>query len=364
MLIYLGILFFINTDMECYKNVIGFAREACDCIEGWDDDYALSKSGLFITELQGMSLRMLDSLGGCEDLWAKMTAALENAVNTFKLDLSQGLAQYKQPRRKRFNGVIGDKSFNRLAPDSNYYGLRMYSDILGGSFILRGVTLLHDDAETLNLEIYDDDELLHTVQVETAVNRPALTMFDTPIELPLDGNYYFLVTPFSSRAYQNKLTCGCGGFRWCFDIASPCLTPSRDGWTEWAMVGGVWGEDVNERQDWAPQKQGGGMILHGNFVCDAFYHLCNESTDFSKDEGLAMAWAILYKAGEFLTNYIMGSPEVTRYTLLGLEQLDANRQYYSVRYEVLIDYLSQTVEDNECLMCKPPQGVRFYSQRL
>ena len=109
------------------------------------------------------------------------------------------------------------------------------------------------------------------------------------------------------------------------------------------------------------------MILHGNFTCSIFDALCNEDSDFNNDElDRAMAWAILYKTGEFLTNYIMDTGEVSRYTLLGTEALNENRVYYNKRYAILVDWLAQNMDDdrNDCLKCKSPMGLRRRSQML
>ena len=354
---------------NCLYNVVGFSRTECACVDGWDESYAVSDSGLYISELQGMSLRILDSLGGCEDLWDKMTAARENAINAFKLDLVQALMKYKEPVRRPFSGDIGGryatggKKITDLVTDSTYYGMRIYSDIKGGKYILRGVSLILDSTEAVNLEIYDEYDLLHTVALTSVADRPNKTLI-TPIELTLDRNYYLLIAPVG-RAYSNKLTCNCGGFKWCFDVNDPCIRQSRELWTEWIMAGGVYGDVLADREDWTVNSKASGMILHGNFVCDVFDNFCRDESDFVNNEiDASMAYAIWYKAGEFLTTYIMGSPEVSRYTLLGMEQLNENRTYYAERYNVMIDWLSKSMEDNDCIRCRPPQGMRMRSQRI
>jgi hypothetical protein len=354
---------------SCLENVIGFAREECKCIDDWDASYALSDSGLYISEVQGMSLDILDSLGGCEDIWDKMINARTNAINAFKIDLAQELSKYKEPTRKSFSGDIGGryadtgKKITSLITESNYYGIRMYSDIQGGKYILRGVSLILNTTEAVNLEIYDEYDLLDTIALSSVANRPHKTDI-TPIELSLDRNYYFLIAPVG-RAYSNKLTCNCGGFRWCFDIDNPCYRLSRDGWTEWVMAAGVYGDAIDDREDWTKCGRASGMILHGNFVCDVFDNFCRDESDFISNEiDTSMAYALLYKASEFLTTYIMASSEVSRYTLLGMEQLNENRIYYAERYKVMIDWLAKSMEDNDCLRCRPPQGMRMRSQRL
>ena len=80
----------------------------------------------------------------------------------------------------------------------------------------------------------------------------------------------------------------------------------------------------------------------------------------------AIAHAILFKAGSFLSGYIMDSEEVSRYTLLGIDGLSANMAYYEERYKVMIDFIAANIEEdrNECLKCRSPHGYERQSQML
>jgi hypothetical protein len=344
---------------ECLNFVVGMAREECDCVSDWDASYANSDSGLFISELQGMSLRILDSLGGCPFIWEKMENARLNAINAFKTDVMMEILKYKEPIRDRFTGDIGYKQFTRLVSGTHtYYGLRMYSDIRGGTFTLRNITVILNSTENFNLEIYDDYDLLYTIPVSSQADRPKTTTI-TPIEFPLDRNYYFIYNPVGTP-YANKLTCGCGTYHWCFCVESPCYKSSRDKWTEWSMIGGVTGDVIGDREDWSCSQVANGLSLHGNFTCNGLNSLCNEDSDFQNNElDVAIAWAILYKAGEFLTNYIMDTGEVSRYTLLGTEALNTNRIYYNARYAIMVDFIARSWDEDrdDCMRCKPPMGI-------
>lgn len=346
---------------DCWSDIFGLSRTIDPCIDDYPVGYTDSLSGLYLDELTGMSLKILNSGDDSTTLWEKMERARENAIRAFQTDLRMALSEYKEPTRQRFSGDIGGKSFSRLLTASTYYGIRMYSDIRGGSFNLRAVSLILNTTEAVNLEIYDEYDLLHTVALTSVAGRPHKTDI-TDIELPLDRNYYFLISPVGVP-YSNKLTCGCGGFKWCFSIDNPCYRYSRDRWTEWAMIGGVSGTVLADREDWATNHHASGMILHGNFTC--YDELCSEDSDFVNNEiDRAIAYAVLYKTGEFLSTYIMDSGEVNRYTLLGVDVLNENRVYYNTRYVVLINWLAQNMEDTECLKCKPPMGIRRRAQML
>jgi len=356
----------------CLENVIGFTRKTDACVSGYDASYSESDSGLFIDELPGMALRLLSTTGGNYSIWEKMTYARENAVNAFKVDVLREIYKTKEPARNRFYGDIGGKAFSSSLSADTYHGLRMYSDIIGGSFNLRGVTLILDTTEAINLNVYtgQDDEdggaAIETIALTSLAGRPKYTAI-TPVSFDLEGDLYFLYSTAGGVPKNNKLTCNCGGFSWCFDVNKPCYKYSRDKWTEWAMVAGVHGSDLTVRDDWGTSRDARGLILHGNFECDILTMLCNEHADWTQDPvDYAIAWAILYKAGSFLTAYIMDSEEVNRYTLLGVEGLSANIQFYETKYKEMIEFIGEnmTEDRNECLKCKSPHGYKRQSQML
>lgn len=353
----------------CFENVIGFSRKEDLCVADeaseWLADYAVSDSGLYIDELPGMPQRFISSLGGNYDIWEKMNNALENAIGAFKIDVLGEILKYKEPVRDRFRGDIGGKSFTSVLTDHTYQGLRIYSDVDGGQFVLRGVSLILNVTEAVTLEIYDDYDLLYSYNLTSQAGRPKYTAI-TPLTLPLTGNLYFLYTT-TGQPYNNKLTCNCGGHKWCFDTDNPCYAPSRDAWTQWAMIGGTGGDVLSDRADWNTSRDAGGMILHGDFGCDVIGTLCSDHSDWTGNEvDLAIANAIWYKTGEFLATYVMDTEEVSRKTLLGVEQWNANRAFYNARYVVMINFIAENFEDsrNECLKCRNPFGYHKKAQML
>jgi hypothetical protein len=198
------------------------------------------------------------------------------------------------------------------------------------------------------------------------LGKPKYTAI-TPIDLDLNGNYYFIYAPVGTP-YNNKMTCGCGGYRWCFNVEKPCYNSSKDNWTLWAMCGGVHGTDISVRDTWGVSQEAQGLRLHGEFKCDAMNMLCSDASDFENNEiDSAIAWAILYKTAEFLTYEIKNSGEVSRYVLIGADDvLSTNMQYYSDRYAVLINFIAENIEPsrNECLKCRSSFGISRKSQRL
>lgn len=354
---------------SCFDSVVGVSRNPDLCVTGsYDTD---SLSGLYLDELPGTSLRILDSVGGNTSLVEKMEYARENAINAFKIDVMKEILKTKEPARPRFIGDIGGKSFTSVMSADTYHGLRMYSDILGGTFVLRGVTLMLDVTEAVTLQVFSEPEaedggaeLTHFHLTSLSDKRKYTAV--TPTTFDLEGDLYFLFTT-TGQPYNNKLTCNCGGFKWCFNIEHPCYRYSRDKWTEWAMVGGTHGSDLTIRDDWGTTREARGIILHGDFNCDSLGILCSDHSNWTENVvDQAIASAIVYKAGSFLSTYIMDSEEVNRFTLLGIDQLGANIAFYEQSYVKMIEFIGANIEDdrNECLKCRSPHGYKRQSQIL
>lgn len=353
---------------SCFESIIGYSRKENACVvDAWDASYADSASGLYVDELPGMPQDFIASTGGNYNIWEKMYNSMDNAIRTFKVDVLGEIMKYKEPARRRYYGDVGGKSFTTiLSADHTYRGLRMYADVKGGTFTLRAMTLILNVTEDVTLEIYDEYDLLYTYTLHSQAGKPIKTTI-TPLTLDLDRNYYFLYTT-TGKPYNNKLTCNCGSYKWCFNIYSPCYGISRENWTEWAMIGGVGGDDLTERDDWSTSREAEGLILYGNFDCDILGTLCNSDfSDFDSNEvDLAIAHAIWYKTGEYLANYILSTPEVSRPVLLGTEQWANNAEFYAARYQAMIEFISTNFEDerNECLKCKDPHGYKHRIQML
>ena len=133
------------------------------------------------------------------------------------------------------------------------------------------------------------------------------------------------------------------------------------------MVAGVCGEVLADRADWDTGSFARGLVLHGDFNCDIIGSLCDEYSDFSGNNEVAttMANALWYKTGEFLSIYVLDSEEVSRRTLLGTEQWNANREFYAEKYKEMVQFIAEIWEpDQECLQCKDHYGFELTSQVL
>jgi hypothetical protein len=362
---------------ECWNNIIGISRKNDDCIS--DDrpaDYNVSKSGLYLDELKGINLRFVNETGGYTDLWTKCQVSIENAIRTFKIDVISELLKKNKERYETFIGNIGSQRFkSNLSITNTYAGVRMYcNDISGGIFKLTHIGVIMDKTETFDIDIYSnlDDSIIETISVDSIagqLNKIALT---TPIELPLsDDNYdnleYYFIYPITDKQPKNNLvTCGCNGVTWCFNTQKPCFAnkAKKDRWRQWAMVGGITGNDISNRENWGISEYMNGLILIGELKCDKFIYLCNENSDYETEIDQAIAYSVLYKAGEFLMDEFIDNEDISRYTALGKEALINSQEYYNQRYTVMINFIASNLDISQysCLECTPAKGFQLRQQ--
>lgn len=366
---------------DCWENIVGITRnEDCINVETRPVNYDVSLSGLYLDELKGINLRMTEETGG--DLWQKLTVAYENAIRAFKIDIISEILKTHKTRYDQFVGNIGSQRFTRsLNLTDQYAGIRMYcNDIKGGAFTLKSIGVLMDTTETFDINVYDnlseDLDIKHTIQISSIANKYNVTNLPTPLIFQLsDDNwdnleYYFIYDRGNKQPKDNKPTCGCGGTHWCFKLENPCFADAKqtkDRWRQFAMIGGIQGDDISLREDWPVTQEMNGIILIGEFNCDKFAYLCNSNTDFEYDEvGQAIAHAIAYKWGEFTMDYFLDTNEISRMTTLGIESINNNREYYNARYTVMIDFIATNLDVSKfgCLSCKSPHNVKISRQLL
>jgi hypothetical protein len=364
---------------NCWDNIVGITRNG-KCLDKIyrPVDYNTSLSGLYLDELKGIDLKIVESTGG--DIWDKVSVSYENAVRAFKMDVMAEILKTHKTRYDNFIGNIGSQRFTRnLSLNKSYAGIRMYcNDIKGGLFTLKSIGVIMDKTETFDIDIYDNlsEDIQHTIEVSSIANKVSITNLQTPIELQLSVDnwdnleYYFLYNRGTKQPKDNKPTCGCGGVHWCFKPETPCFADAKqtkDRWRQYAMIGGIQGDDIAIREEWGVTQEMNGIILIGEFNCDKFSYLCNSNMDFEVDEiGQAVAHAIAYKWGEFTMDYFLDTKEVSRYTTLGIESINNNREYYNARYAVMIDFIASNLDTEKygCLSCKPVQNARLSRQLL
>jgi len=339
--------------MECFETIIGLVPDGDTCIDGYEEDYSTSKSGMHLSTLKGISMSNACGM----DVWAMMIQARQGAVRTVKTDLFQEAGRYFQPVRNAFTGDIGALQFARTQTTGGFYGMRVFTNVEGARIRFVGVTLMPFASGDFDVLIYDDHGLLRTEQVTGAIaRRPRRLIFDVPLVVE-QGSVYFIVQ--GGEAYTGKMFC-CGAKGWCFNIDNPCYNTTRRNWSSWAMAAGIQGSDIGDRDSWATYSRNYGLVLHASFSCNMDNVLCSDYSDFVHNENdRALAWAILYKTGEMFLNAAIDSGEVNRYTLLAGEALDFRREEYLKGYEQMIKWLAANMDTsrNDCFVCRPVSKI-------
>lgn len=364
---------------ECWSGIVGYTRsDTCINYDEAPANYSESKSGLYLDELKGINLKWTEDTGGY--LWDKLANAYENAIRTFKIDVISEILKTHKQRYDPFIGNIGSQRFKTaLNLTGNYAGVRMYcNDIKGAYFTLKAIGVLMNKTEVFDISIYDNlsETPIDIISVNSIANKISITNLSTPLVLNLSVDnydnmeYFFIYDRGTKQPLDNKPTCGCGGVNWCFEKIKPCFADAKatkDRWRQWAMVGGIQGNDIAIREDWGVMQEMNGIVLIGEYNCDKFSYLCNDQIDYEVDElGQGIANAIAYKWGEFVMDYFLDTPEISRSTMLGVDALNNNRQYYNQRYAVMIDFIANNIDTQKygCLSCRPVQGAKFNRQLL
>jgi len=343
----------------CLENIIGLSKTDCPCYE--DDkpeDFDISKSGLFLDELDGLELKAIESDIECGDgsIWEKMETAVANAKIKWRTDFMKCIGDDTKARRKAFYGLIGLTEWTKsVVVSTDYLGERLRTcNIKGGEFTLKGIKTLMDNSATFTVEIYNN--LSPTPIVSLAnINAVADVITDNVLApdplltFPLyseecdELEYYILYKPEGAFAPRNnRASCSCS---------------KRPEWEKWADIQGVSGDDIADRELWSSTKEANGLLLDLQFNCNTSELICggtNSEIDFENDDkAMTMAYGIRYEAGRSLIDNILGSGNVNRYTMLPSDALWNLRNQWVERYEEMLAYFCQETEinSNDCLMC-------------
>lgn len=364
---------------SCWDNIIGITRKSDICIDevGIPIDYNISNSGLFIDELRGINLRLVQDLGTETDLWDRIEVSKENAIRAFQIDILNEVRKSNHSRIDLFKGNIGSQRYTKnLSVSNTYAGVRMYCNaIRGGYFHLTGINTIFGTTGQITVTVYNNlsEDAITSFTINTTANRVESNSID--LSLPLwndeyDNLEYYFIYELTQTPKDNQPTCNCGGVHWCFNVQNPCFADgkaTKDRWRQFAMVGGTQGDTISDRENWYTSKVMNGIVLIGQYQCNPIVYFCNEDQDFeNNDYDIAVAYAILYKTGEFLMDEFLDTREITRYTALGLEVINNNREYYNSRYIEMINFLSSNIDINRfgCLKCKPSMGYIKGFQKL
>lgn len=375
----------MSQNIGCFGNIIGLSRTTCNCIPQGPDGYNVSTSGLYMDELAGMYLDMVNAAKDCSkgNLWDLMALAREEAIGFFKADLKSCLTSNTLPQLPYFSGTVGDAP--NLTPES-----QTGKTFAGQAWALRnsrgatlkikriGAAFKSTTSGSIVLKIYDDldSSPLYIIPLDTQAN--SLKWNSSPgIEIPLSiiekkykTLYFVYAVDPAIIPMQMNVTCGCGslGTVNLWNTESPIwrMTPepnSRYEWLNWMLVTGIntTAPALSSAVTFSTQQLLSGILFDIEITCDIDDVICKDTfATVDPAISMVMAHAIRYKADSLLITSILSSPNLSRFTTKDREYNEEKRLEYLDEYDKRMSgYLCPTLSRppylnkyNDCLKCR------------
>lgn len=347
--------------MECLKNLVGISESDCQCVlDGLTDaqkaELRLSQSGLYLDKHLdgGVSLADVRLLDACEAYFGMAKNALEVAGKRFSDDLLVALSMRYKSTKPRFLGSLGQVTYAGNLNVSKKYQLLKIEAVAAGFkstvLTINGIRLITTSDGMVNVRIIavrkgerDGIEKLSTT-ITTQANRYGAVNITEPITLPMyvDGFEieYFIAWErpegLSILPKDNKNSCNCTG---------------GNGFESYVRI---YGGETDSLEDLsASDGYSHGFSIDVEIKCETGNVVCREF-DASNEVAVISAWAVLYKAGELLNEYILASTEITRFTTMSREHLYGKRNHFRKEYETRVSFLASEIDltSSDCYICR------------
>jgi hypothetical protein len=357
-----------DIDLSCYNNIIGLSRTTCECLDT-NLDYE-SKSDLYVDELEGVNLNMINGAADCNkgNIWEIMQKARQNAIITYISDTTNKIMERAKLRRNIYTGAVGRRSFNQVrALNTTYAGVRLFcASIKGGILKINKINTLFTATGTITLYVYNNaTELKATYTLNTVANKYCENILPSALILPLydeglDNLEYFFIYEYSAlnMPKNNDIICNCSGKKIYFNTKAPYFNSVTTlGWSRYFMAGSVELNSIADLSDvgYSTSNYMNGLLLDVEAKCDTKLVLCSGEMDFTANPlSLSIAFAIRYKAGEYLLNSILSSDNINRYTMMDGEAMATMIGFYKEKYNDLIKVIAAKTDltQNDCLQCE------------
>ena len=376
---------------SCFENIIGLSRTDCPCVEDRPEGANVSESGLYLDELPGLNLRLINATQDCgsEGIWSKMERAVENAIDETVTELMACIAANTDPARPIGASQIGeDKKATASAHKLTrpYHGLTLQTaKVIGGTFYVDAIATSFKstvgmpatiDVRVLQRTEAPDEELaIYTLPI--TAGKTVWTEIE-PLSLSMDAlgssnpRYWFLFEPYAgAQAMNDLINCGCGGFAPYWDPSNPQYESRQQKqgklWAEWAMAAGTYGTDLEQRDQWTTENPTAGLMLRVRFECDERSTFCTGEPNYTTDHiQKVIAHAVRYRAGFNLLTDLLHSTDINRWTMTAGEAMEALRKEYDGEFlkrikEYACPELSSGANINrygDCRKCKDTHRMR------
>ena len=354
---------------DCLDDIIGLSKTNCECFTTGQPS-PTSKSDLWLDELEGMNLKLADSIKDCEEgsLWDILIKARTNSIKAFRSDLMASLMTKYKKKREPCSVVVGSADFKtNIDLVNTYAGIRVWmANIISGVMTVKRIGLVFDSAATFNISVFDglSDSAIMTFSVTSQANK--LTWYDLPLPLNLDmnyeasqsnPNYYFVYEKAAFKPKNITASCGCSGshYKYYWNTSHPTYKSyAKHCWSEYIMLTGTAGDSIGTREDWGTSQYLNRLILDVDFKCKVSDLICKSDLDFENNElAMVMAYAVRFKAGEMVMASLLASAKPNIYTMSDREGIAGRKKAYSLEYQNRINYLTENINymANDCLKC-------------
>lgn len=382
----------MSATSSCFDNIIGLSRTDCPCVEDRPEGANVSESGLFLDELPGLNLRLINATQDCgsEGIWSKMERAVENAIDETVTELMACIAANTDPARPIGASQIGeDKKATQSAHTLRhaYHGLTVQTAyVRGGTFRITAIgTAMKATSgmpDTITVHVYDryengGNDPIATYVLPIAGGRSVWTEIDgLALDMEhlgsLHPRYYLLFEPYAgAQAMNAAISCNCGGYKPYWDANAPQYMgrPSNGAapWTFWAMAGGTYGATLDNRDEWAVENPTSGLMIRVAFECDERSSFCLGAPNYQTDHvQKVLAHTVRFKAGANLLTDLVRSTDINRWTMTDGDGLEAQKKEYLDNWEKrLKEYLCPELSSmasinryGDCRKCKDTHGLR------
>jgi hypothetical protein len=350
---------------ECYNYIIGLYRGDCACYGIPPEDYDISDSGLYLSDL--LEPKFIDGLLNCDQgdsIWELMEVVRDLAVQYFIADSNALLMQSNKLKRNPFYGGIGSSIWTKdlSIVDGYRAGVRVISPLIRGGYLkIKKIGLLLNTTQALTLTIYNrNGTLLHTINLNAVADSH--TNNDIPdITLPLFDEYldymeYWFIYTVSGFQPKNNGRYSCASCIKSKPGWGSYFYDSKIPWAHWVNVGGFTSDglpDFNSTSSGTDKMNG--LTFQVELACMVGEVFCEDQLDYNGNTlAQAMAVAIQKKSAALFVEKIMNTQNLNRAVMINHESLTKSRDEWLVSYNEMIAYIVENVDisANDCFECK------------
>lgn len=358
--------------LECLNNVVGVTSSASQCVTGGltPETIALltkSTSGLYLEALPGgVELKSLTQMGNSQSMADMSLKAINQAIKMTEDAVTVGLAVSYKSERGAFDGEIGSPAVSgSITPTYGIQGLKLQpvsnSD---GVLYVRRIRLYLDTSGPVQIQILrvpygaSQGEVYKSYTCNVVANVPTEATLPEMARLQLNegGQRYefyivYNINELSGAKYKD-VKIGCDSCN------------KKNNLTNFVTVIGMQTSSTNDLTSQVlTDKFTHGLIVDVKATCDSGLLYCRE---FDNNNAIAvtMSYAVWYKAGELLCEYVLESGDVNRYTTMSREYLYGKRNTFRTEFEQRIKYLIDPnygidVSSSNCYVCNEKVNTPF-----